>query len=195
MKNVGNIMIDEELFSVRFACDLGKCRGACCTLEGGRGAPLTDAEAENVRRHYPAIKKYLPAEHLETIRTDGLVEGIPGSYATICHHRRACVFVYYDGVIAKCAFERAYLDGEIPWRKPASCHLFPLRFRDGALPVLKYEPIRECLPALEHGARNDIRLTDFLQASLSSVFGTAWYARVQALAASGPAPAETSPSL
>jgi hypothetical protein len=182
MQSIENIIVDKELLGVRFACDLAKCRGACCTLEGGRGAPLMDDEVEQIYRFFPVVEKYLPAAHLAIIEQEGLVEGIPGSFATICHENRACVFVYYDNSVAKCAFELAFLNGESSWRKPVSCHLFPLRVRPGTMPALRYEPIRECEPAVDRGESENIRLADFLRESLSTAFGQAWYAQLQSLA-------------
>ncbi len=31
--------------------------------------------------------------------------------------------------IVKCGIEQAYNDGKINWRKPISCHLFPIRIK------------------------------------------------------------------
>jgi hypothetical protein len=182
MLNINNIAVDEELLTVRFACDLGKCHGACCTLDGGRGAPLKDDEVEQIYRFFPAVEKYLPAEHRAVIEREGLVEGVPGSFATVCHDRRACVFVYYENSVAKCAFERAFLNNETTWRKPVSCHLFPLRVRIGTIPALRYEPIRECTPAVQRGESENVKISDFLSESLRTAFGREWYAQLQTIA-------------
>jgi len=174
---IDEITIDPKVPEIRFACDLLACKGACCTLKGGRGAPLTDDEVDEIYAAYPVVRKYLPAEHLRWVREHGLVEGGPGSYATECKDEGACVFVFYENGVAKCSFEKAYLNGEIQWRKPVSCHLFPLRARKGSTPELRFEYIHECEPALARGARENIHLFRFLKDVIERKYGAAWYAR------------------
>src|ERR1041385_2164054 len=81
---VGEAVIDEAVAQARFACDLEQCRGACCTLPGGRGAPLIDEECAELERAFPAAAKYLSEEHLRVIRRDGLFEGVSGNFSTTC---------------------------------------------------------------------------------------------------------------
>ena len=40
MIEINNVLIDEKIASTSFSCDLKHCKGACCTLPGGSGAPL-----------------------------------------------------------------------------------------------------------------------------------------------------------
>ncbi len=175
MFTIGEIHVEEEVAGVRFACNLSACKGACCTLEGGRGAPVTDLEVEEMRKALPAVEKYLPAAHREVIARKGVVDGFEGNYATHCYRDRACVFVYYEGGIAKCAFERAFLNGEIEWRKPLSCHLFPIRSSNGLMKKLRYEEISECAPAVVRGGTERIPLYRFLKDALVRAYGEAWY--------------------
>ena len=60
---VGEAVIDEAVAQARFSCDLAQCKGACCTLPGGRGAPLMDSELEELQRATPFAAKYLSEEH------------------------------------------------------------------------------------------------------------------------------------
>jgi len=148
---------------VHFACNLGECKGACCTLNGGRGAPVTDEEVDEIYNAYPVVKKYLPKEHTEWIERHGLVEGAPGYYATQCKDEQACVFVYYDDGIAKCSFEKGFHNKEIQWRKPLSCHLFPLRTSYGTPEQLRFEYLHECEPASKKGSREKFPLFKFFE--------------------------------
>ncbi len=179
MIKIGDALVDRELLTERFACDLGQCHGACCTLKGGRGAPVTDEEVVFMVQSYGAVQKYLPPEHRAVVESRGIVEGTPGNFATVCVDNRACAFVYYDGPVAKCSFERAYNAGESPWRKPLSCHLFPLRVSDGGGPIVHYERIPECSPGRHAGASQDIPLHSFLRASIERAFGKAWYDKLR----------------
>ncbi len=172
---VDNFLIDENIPKTRFACDLERCKGACCTMPGQRGAPLLDEEVEEISKAYPIAGKYLSFRHKDTIEERGLVQGRKGDYTTQVVDRRACVFAVFENDIAKCAFEKAYLNHEISWRKPLSCHLFPIRVTPGSPERLRFEQIAECRPALERGAREQMPLTEFLRSSLMRAFGEQWY--------------------
>jgi len=172
---VQETLVDEPVASIDFSCDLKACKGACCTMPGGRGAPLLDYETEEIERSFPSIRKYLSEEHLERIEEAGLFEGTSGDHTTPCYDQRACVFVAYENGIAKCSFEKAYFNGEISWRKPISCHLFPLRIDRDARELVRYEFLTECQPALERGRLEHIALSGFLKDALIRAYGEPWY--------------------
>ena len=108
MFEVRQAIVEESITRIKFACDLLACKGACCTLPGGKGAPLLDIEIRQLEQAFLVVRPSLPQEHLETIATRGLYEGGPGNYATSCFNNRACVFVIYESGIAQCAFEKAF---------------------------------------------------------------------------------------
>ena len=117
MLKIGETEVEENVAHEKFACVLSECKGACCTMPGGRGAPLTDEEAELLPSLLPSVSTFLSGEHLAAIAQEGVVEGVPGSYATICLNRRACLFVYYQEGVAKCSIERAFSEGKTKFRK------------------------------------------------------------------------------
>jgi hypothetical protein len=198
MKNmnvIDNTEFDDSIVRLQFACNLRACKGACCTLHGGTGAPLLDEEIRTIEESFPLVKKYLPAEHLRTIERVGLYEGSPGTYTTVCIDHRACVFVFYEDGIAHCAFERAHHDGILSWYKPISCHLFPLRLDRFFTDHLRYEKIDECAPALERGRNERIALSDFLSEPLKRIYGTDWYERFASFCRPAqPEPAQPEPT-
>ena len=165
----------DDIAGVRFACDLHRCRGACCTMPGARGAPLREEELEEIEKAYPTVRKHLSFRHKDTIEERGLVQGRKGDYTTQVVQNQACVFAFFENGIAQCAFERAYQNNEIGWRKPISCHLFPIRVSPGAPERLRFESIAECQPAIERGMKERIWLTEFLRDSLTRAFGENWY--------------------
>lgn len=175
MFSVGNVTVDTSIASVKFACNLSQCKGACCTMPGPKGAPLAEEEVGEIEKAFPVIKKYLPDEHLRTIEERGLVDRSDGELATNCYDHRACVFVTYEKGVAKCSFELAYFRNEIGWRKPLSCHLFPIRVSHGFDEHLRYESIPECQPALERGQKENVQLSDFLKDALIRAYGEDWY--------------------
>jgi len=175
MLKIGEIVIDEDIAYERFTCNLSDCKGACCTLYGGRGAPLSDAEVEELQCALPFARQYLNEQHLLAIRQNGIVEGVSGYYATACIESRACVFVYYENEIARCSVERAFLEGLISWRKPLSCHLFPVRISPGTSERMRYEKISECFMARKSGNAQNIQLYDFLSSAIIRKYGQDWY--------------------
>jgi hypothetical protein len=179
MFKVLDVLVDDALATTRFACDLGACKGACCTMPGGRGAPLDDEEVEPLTNAIPAALPYLSERNRRVIRTIGALEGAPGDMATRCIDNRDCVFVYYEGEVAKCAIERAHFDGKTEFRKPISCHLFPIRSNElfGG-EVLHYERITECKPALKRGERKDVPLYVFLKEAIVRAYGQEFYSEL-----------------
>jgi len=175
MISIDNIQIDESLPRIKFACNVSACRGACCTLPGGLGAPLLDEELAEIDKALPLVEAILPMKHREVIYQYGKYEGTSGSYTTRCINHGACVFVLYENGIAKCAFEKAYFEHTLAWRKPISCQLFPLRADSGWTRQLRYEQISECNPAIDHGVEQNIFLNDFLKDALIRAYGERWY--------------------
>ena len=144
-------------------------------MPGPKGAPLLRSEIEEIERAFPVIKKYLDEDHLHAIETQGLVDRSSGGATTTCFDNRACVFVTYELGIAKCAFEKAYWNKEIAWRKPISCHLFPIRVDHGFTTHVRYESIGECSAALRKGELENVSLSQFLKDALVRAFGDKWY--------------------
>jgi len=163
--------IDRAILSANFACDLRQCKGACCTLPGGTGAPLLEEEIPMIERAYPAVKHLLPEKHVLTIEKHGLIGGRQNARWVQCIGDEACVFVRYEDGIAKCAIERAFYDGIFDWRKPQSCHLFPIRVSGRARNILRLESFIECSPAFERGDKEQIALVDFVEDALVRAFG------------------------
>ena len=133
------------------------------------------SKVEEIRKAFPLVKGYLREASLRILETQGLVEGTPGDHTTPCVGNRECVYVYFDEGVARCSFERAFLEGAIRWRKPISCHLFPIRVRRFGGDFVRYEEIAECAPGRSRGARERVRLCDFLQEPLIRRFGRRWY--------------------
>ncbi|MCX6143149.1 MAG: DUF3109 family protein, partial [Ignavibacteriales bacterium] len=168
-------LVAEDIAKVQFACDLTRCKGACCTMPGARGAPLREEELGEIEKAYPTVRKYLSFGHKDAIEERGLVQGRKADYTTQVVQNQACVFALFENGIAKCAFEKAYLNNEIGWRKPISCHLFPIRVALGVPERLRFECIAECQPATERGTTEHIWLSEFLGDSLTRAYGESWY--------------------
>lgn len=178
MYSIDNILIDEDIISSYFVCDLDKCMGACCTFPGELGAPLKDSEIEIIRQNCEPAKEYLNERSLKIINEKGFFEGEKGSYTTMCVDKKDCVFVYYNDKVAKCALEKAYFDGKITFRKPLSCHLFPIRGARFGNDYLYYQKINECIPGVHLGNKEKTRLYTFLKEAIILSKGKGWYSKL-----------------
>jgi hypothetical protein len=168
-----NLIIDPKITEIHFACDLEKCKGGCCTVYGDTGAPLLEEEMEHIARNLEAAKEFLSERSLRYLEKHGFwMRDDTGSLATYCIRNQDCVLVYYDGEIAKCALERAYFEGKSDFRKPISCHLFPIRIRDNKI---VYEEFSVCSPALNHGINENLLMYEFLKDSIIRRFGKEFY--------------------
>lgn len=178
---VDNVLISDNVLNAPFSCNLGACLGGCC-VQGDSGAPLDPEEREELEKALPRVRKYLSPEALSRIDESGVWEEIePGQYATTCVNNAECVFVVYEGKIAKCALQKAFYEERITFEKPISCHLYPLRVeRIGTFDTLNYEQIEICAPARKNGAKTDTLLIDFLRKPLSRKFGESWYEKFHA---------------
>ena len=57
---VEDVLIRTEIAEKKFACDLEKCKGACCTLESEYGAPLLEEEVDVIDKILDIVKEYIP---------------------------------------------------------------------------------------------------------------------------------------
>jgi Protein of unknown function (DUF3109) len=178
---VGNILVRREIAEIHFKCDLLKCKGACCTFESRYGAPITWDEINQINQVLSTVIKSLPKAHKSEIEENGFFEVKKDEPLLRSIDNRACVFVYYDDGIAKCAMEKAYFEGKTDFRKPISCHLFPIRISDFGGDVLRFEHLDECQPAIELGKNDNTTVAEFCGESLSRKYGEAWYSQFKEL--------------
>jgi len=176
---IDDILINTEVFDIKFNCDLNKCKGACCTMESEFGAPITKEEIEEIEKILPVVKEYLPKEHIDEINKNGFWINKFDQLMTRSMNNRACVFVTYEGDIAKCGIEKAYRDGKISFVKPISCHLFPIRISKFGGDVVRFEKYHECNPALEKGKKTNINVIDFCRDSLEREYGIEWFSKTK----------------
>jgi hypothetical protein len=182
MISLDHLLLDEAVLTASFSCDLASCKGACCTLPGGSGAPLLDSEVEDLRASVEAAWPYLSERSRAQLKAEGPLEGFAGSYEVGVIDNKDCVFVRYEGDVATCAIERAWHNGESTFRKPLSCHLFPIRVAQFGGPYLHYEVFEECEPGRERGAKLRMPLIESLKDALVRAYGIELYERMAALA-------------
>lgn len=168
-------IIDDRIFSVKFSCDINKCKGACCTLKGAGGAPILDEEVRIIKANLKIIKKYLNSENSNLLESEGFLEGTSGNYSIKSVEDADCVFSFVEDGIARCSFQKAFDNNETDFRKPISCHLFPIRVHGIKRNIVKYEEIDECRDALINGNKMNVTVAEFAKEPLIREFGEKFY--------------------
>ncbi|HYM20040.1 MAG TPA: DUF3109 family protein [Candidatus Kapabacteria bacterium] len=171
--------IDGDIGTAEFACDLSVCKGACCTMPGGLGAPILTEEIPIIEQLYSVVEKYLPPQAIETIKEKGVWQrNDDGTYTITTIGHDECVFVHWKGDIAYCSIQTAFQNGEIhDYPKPISCHLFPIRIypeADGSYYVC-YVEAEECSGGRKRGAAEHTVLIDYLKTPLERAIGEGRY--------------------
>jgi hypothetical protein len=173
---VDNVIVSEDVAFVEFACDLKACHGDCC-VEGDEGAPLEEDEIGIIEDYLDEIKPFMTGEGLTVVEKNGVFDyGIGGEYVTPLVNDRECAFVYFEDGISYCAIEKAYLEGKTDFRKPVSCHLYPIRitkYKD--YDAVNYHKWPVCDAALILGRKKGEPLYKTLKEPLIRKYGTAWY--------------------
>ncbi len=182
---IDNVYVSEDLIKEKFVCALDKCKGACC-VDGDAGAPLLDSELQNIEEVYPIIKKYLTPEAMAEIELTGLYRKDEDfDWVTPDINGGVCVYGYTNEQgIVKCAIEKAYNAGEVSWKKPISCHLFPIRMgQKGMFEAMNYEPREDlCAPACANGSALNVPVYQFLQEPIVRKYGQDFYNALDTIA-------------
>lgn len=184
---IDNVLASDELVEEAFVCDLTACKGACC-VDGDAGAPLDNKELKNIDEVFDKVTPYLGKESLKEINSQGrYVYDREFGWVTPTINGAICVYAIKDQAgIVKCGIEQAFLDGKINWKKPISCHLFPVvvkKSSDGVTQFANYQPREDhCKAACALGKKLKVPVYRFLKEPLIRRFGNEFYEALEATA-------------
>jgi len=184
MFQLGKTIVSEEIIEADFVCNLNACKGQCC-IDGDAGAPLTDEETEILVDIYSDVKPFLSTKGIVAIEDQGaFVKGEDGEWETPLVNGSECAYVIYsEDKIAKCGLEEAYSEGITQWKKPVSCHLYPVRVKEYTeLTAVNYHKWEICDPACSLGAELKVPVYKFVKEALVRKFGQQWYAELEEIA-------------
>ncbi|MCE7071540.1 DUF3109 family protein [Dyadobacter sp. CY327] len=174
---IDNTCISDDIEDQLFVCNLDKCKGACC-VEGDSGAPLDEDELAILDEIYPHVEPYLTQAGKDVIAKEGTyTKDWDGDYVTPIINGKECAYALYDerGIL-KCGIEQAYNDGKIAYKKPISCHLYPIRVtKYEQYHALNYDRWEICSPACTLGAELGVPVYKFLKDPLIRAYGPKWY--------------------
>ncbi len=173
---VANTLVSNDISDVYFVCDIARCKGACC-VAGDAGAPLEVEEIELLIENLDGFMPFMTPKGSEIVNQAGVYDyDISGKYVTPLVDGRECAFAYFTGGIARCAIEKAWEQGKSGFRKPVSCHLYPIRVSCyNGFDAVNYHQWSVCRKALIKGKNENVPLYRFLREPLVRKYGESWY--------------------
>ena len=184
---IENVLVSDMIAEEQFVCDLTKCKGGCCE-DGDAGAPLEVAELDELINHYDTIAEYMNEEGRREVQRQGkYLYDREFGWVTPTVNGKICAYGYKDQLgIVKCSIEQAYNDGKLDWKKPISCHLFPIRIKksmDGKTDYANYEPRKDlCAAACKLGKKLKVPVYLFLKDAIIRKYGVEFYETLEATA-------------
>ncbi|HOZ88419.1 MAG TPA: DUF3109 family protein [Bacteroidia bacterium] len=179
---IDKTLISEDLLDKKFVCDLNACKGACC-VAGDSGAPLDEEELPILDSILEKVKPFMVKEGVAAIEKNGayVIDGDGDYTTTLVREGAECAFVFFDETnTAKCAIEKAFIEGVITWKKPMSCHLYPVRItRHKGYDAVNYNKWDICKPACECGKKLDVPVYRFLKEPLIRKYGKNWFKQLE----------------
>ncbi len=183
MMEVGNVILSDDIKEKFFVCDLESCKGACC-VEGDLGAPLTDEELDIMDSIQSKVLPYLSPKGAKEIKNQGAyILDEDKEYSTPTINNKECAYAIYDErKILKCGIEQAYLDKKIEFKKPISCHLYPIRIQSyKKFDAVNYDQWHICKAACSNGKALGVPVYKFLKEPLIRKYGKDWYSELSTI--------------
>ena len=177
MIQIDSTIVSLDIFEKQFVCHLAKCKGLCCVC-GESGAPLTDDEITILQEAYPKVKPYMTLAGIAVVEQQGVynTDFDNDKVTPLIGDGEDCVYSFNEKGIYYCAIEKAFMNGEIGFRKPVSCHLYPIRITKYDLfEAVNYHRWHICNDATELGKKKGIPLYVFLKEALIQKYGVEWY--------------------
>ena len=176
MIEIDDKLISFDVFEKHFCCDLPKCMGACC-VHGQSGAPLNSNEITIIEKELPIIKPYMKPDGLKAVNKQGVaIMDIEGDMVTPLINNEECAFSFEENGITYCSIEKAWREGKTKFRKPISCHLYPIRAKVySTFTALNYDQWPICEPAKELGENLKIPVFRFAKEAIIRAYGEEFY--------------------
>lgn len=180
MIQIGEALVSFDIFDQKFCCDLSQCKGECC-IEGDSGAPLEKEEQTKIEANYENVKAYMKPEGIKSVEEQGFSTiDRDGDLVTPLINGCECAYTIDENGSCWCAIEKAWVEGKSTFRKPISCHLYPIRItRYGEYETLNYNKWNICQCARIKGNKEGVPLYRFLKDALIVRYGEEWYQQLE----------------
>jgi len=181
MIEIEDKIISLDIFEKYFLCDLNSCKGACC-VKGDSGAPLTNKEILEIEANIDLIKPNMRKLSIDEIDKNGIFYiDQDNEQVTTLINKEECAFVYFDkDNIAKCSIEKTYKKDKITFRKPISCHLYPIRVQKlNSYQAINYNKWDICKSAIKCGSAKKVKIFSFLKDAIIRMWGADFYKQIE----------------
>ena len=180
MIQIDDKVVSSEILQKKFCCDIVQCKGLCC-VHGSSGAPLSAEEAIILEEILPKVKPYMVKAGIEAVEKQGTsVTDSDSDLVTPLIDGKECAYVVFQDGIAICAIEKAWFDKKVDFRKPISCHLYPIRVKDyETFTALNYDVWDVCAPARKLGENNELPVYKFLKEAIIRAYGEEFYEQLE----------------
>ena len=184
---IQEVLVSSAIVKEQFVCHLERCKGACC-VGGDYGAPIDDDEIPVLEAQFENITPYMEPSGIAAIEQHGVFQLFSSSKykGVTLREDTACAFVRIDHRgIAHCTIEEAWKDGATDFRKPISCHLYPVRIRkseEQGFEALNYDRWDLCSPACTYGKELKMPLYQFVREALVRKYGQEFFDELDAVA-------------
>jgi len=184
MIQINDQLISLDVFSQEFVCNLSACKGACC-VQGDSGAPLEKKELKELAKEFSSIRPFISEKGIKSIEQQGTsMKDKDGDWVTPLNDGKECAYTVFesDGT-AKCGIENAWRAGKTTFRKPLSCHLYPIRTkRYPTFEAVNYDRWSICSDACALGKELQVPVYKFLEEPLIRKFGEKWFDQLESAA-------------
>jgi hypothetical protein len=176
MLRINDTIFSFDILEKKFCCDLPVCLGNCCRY-GDSGAPLNISETHILDDIWKDVRPYLRPEGITAIEEKGRsVTDFENDRVTPLIGNEECAYTIIRGNVFMCGIERAWSEGKISFRKPVSCHLFPVRIKYySGFTAVNYEELAICSPARKKGNAEGLFVYEFLKEPLIRALGEETY--------------------
>ncbi len=181
MFQIDKALVSEDIITKDFVCNLNACKGACC-VEGEAGAPLEKEEADWLKKNYDLITPFMNEKGKSAVKKQGKFITVgKGVYETPLVDGKECAYVIFGpNGSTQCSIENAYRAQKIDFKKPISCHLYPVRVKDySEFKAVNYHQWNICSAACVLGESLKIPIYQFVKEALIRKFGEKWYAELE----------------
>ena len=177
MIQIGPAIVSLDIFEKQFVCNLSECKGMCCVY-GQSGAPLEDDEIAVLEEVYPKVKPYMTPAGIAVVEQQGVyvTDDDDDKVTPLIGDSEDCAYVCTEKNVVYCAIEKAFMNSGTGFRKPVSCHLYPIRItKYNHFEAVNYHPWSICNDALRLGKQTGTPLYVFLKDPLIRKYGAEWY--------------------
>jgi hypothetical protein len=174
-------VVSIDLFEKKFVCDLTACKGACC-VEGDSGAPLTFEEVSIMEDDLEKIKPFMRPEGIAAVEETGVfyMDWDNEPVSTLVNEKECAFVTFDDNGTALCAIEQAHKAGVTEFKKPISCHLYPIRVKKyNDFTALNYNEWNICKPACACGDKLNVKVYKFLKEPIVRAFGEEFFTELE----------------